>query len=95
VGFIELLLLALGDSPEVIINTGGAGSVFPPPLIKSKSIPFKVTIPAGLPASGLALADQVKRPDRQRREADWICPLTRLHFFPLFERSLWKLLPFY
>ena len=40
-----------------------------------KGYPFEVTIPGGLTASGVILADQVKSLDWRAREAEWICTL--------------------
>lgn len=40
-----------------------------------KGYPFEVTIPNGLPASGVILADQVKSLDWQARDVEFICAL--------------------
>lgn len=40
-----------------------------------KGYPFEVMIPAGLPVSGVILADQVKSLDWQAREAEFVCEL--------------------
>lgn len=40
-----------------------------------KGYPFEVTIPSGLPASGVILADQVKSLDWQARDVEFICAL--------------------
>ena len=42
---------------------------------QTKGYPFEVQIPAGLPASGVVLADQLKSLDWQAREASFICAL--------------------
>ena len=41
----------------------------------SKSYPFEVALPKGLPISGVALSDQVKSADWRAREAAFICIL--------------------
>ncbi len=40
-----------------------------------KGYPFEVTIPNGLPASGVILADQVKSLDWRSRDVEFICAL--------------------
>jgi mRNA interferase MazF len=40
-----------------------------------KGYPFEVSIPAGLPVSGVVLADQVKSLDWGAREAEFVCAL--------------------
>lgn len=40
-----------------------------------KGYPFEVTIPNGLPASGVILADQVKSLDWRARDVEFICAL--------------------
>lgn len=37
-----------------------------------KGYPFEVPLPAGLPVSGVVLADQVKSIDRRARRIEWI-----------------------
>lgn len=44
-----------------------------PITTKVKGYPFEVTIPEGLPVSGVVLADQVKSLDWQVRKAEFIC----------------------
>lgn len=40
-----------------------------------KGYPFEVSLPAGLPVTGVILADQVKNLDWQARDAEFICAL--------------------
>ena len=40
-----------------------------------KGYPFEVALPAGLPVTGVVLADQVKSLDWRAREAEFICAL--------------------
>jgi mRNA interferase MazF len=40
-----------------------------------KGYPFEVVIPAGLPATGVILSDQIKSLDWRARKAEWVCSL--------------------
>ena len=40
-----------------------------------KGYPFEVAIPAGLPATGVVLSDQIKSLDWRTRKAEWVCSL--------------------
>lgn len=40
-----------------------------------KGYPFEVAVPAGLPVTGVVLADQVKSLDWQARDAEFVCAL--------------------
>jgi mRNA interferase MazF len=40
-----------------------------------KGYPFEVVIPAGLPATGVILSNQIKSLDWRARKAEWICSL--------------------
>ena len=42
-----------------------------------KGYPFEVTLPPGLPVSGVVLSDQVKSLDWRARKAELVCPLPR------------------
>jgi len=42
-----------------------------------KGYPFEVTIPAGLPVTGVVLLDQIKNLDWRIRRAERICTLSR------------------
>jgi len=46
-----------------------------PVTSRVKSYPFEVTIPDGLPVSGIILSDQVKSLDWRARNAEKACPL--------------------
>jgi mRNA interferase MazF len=41
----------------------------------AKGYPFEVSLPDGLPISGVVLADHVKSADWRARQAEFICPL--------------------
>jgi mRNA interferase MazF len=40
-----------------------------------KGYPFEVAVPAGLPATGVILSDQIKSLDWGARKAEWVCSL--------------------
>ena len=42
---------------------------------QQKGYPFEVAVPAGLPVSGVILADQIKSLDWRARKAEYICSL--------------------
>jgi mRNA interferase MazF len=46
-----------------------------PVTSKVKAYPFEVSLPAGLPISGVVLADQAKSADWRARQAAYICEL--------------------
>lgn len=63
---------ALALSPEAYNRKAGL-AVFCPITTRVKGYPFEVAIPAGLKASGVVLADQVKSLDWQARGARFCC----------------------
>jgi mRNA interferase MazF len=50
-------------------------AVLCPIVPQVKGYPFEVTIPAGLPVSGVILADQVRSLGWRAGRAEWICSL--------------------
>lgn len=48
-------------------------AVFCPITERVKGYPFEVAVPAGLPASGVILSDQVKSLDWKARNAEFCC----------------------
>ena len=43
---------------------------------QKKGYPFEVSLPTGLPVSGVVLSDQIKSLDWRIRKAEYICRLT-------------------
>ena len=69
-----------GTRPAVILSSriynARAGLVLAVPITRqTKGYPFEVPLPAGLPISGVVLADQVKSLDWRARNAQLICAL--------------------
>ena len=69
-----------GRRPAVVLSparyNGKVGlAIFCPITTHSKGYPFEVAIPAGLAASGVILADQVKSLDWRIRQAEFFCVL--------------------
>ena len=69
-----------GRRPAVVISpqsyNGKVGlAIFCPVTSQIKGYPFEVLIPAGLPAAGAILSDQVKSLDWRARNAELICTL--------------------
>jgi mRNA interferase MazF len=67
-----------GRRPALVLSTesynGLVGlAMFCPITGRSKGYPFEVALPAGLPVSGVALADHMKSLDWRARQADYIC----------------------
>lgn len=50
-------------------------ALFCPITSQIKGYPFEVEVPAGLPITGVILADQVRSLDWRAREAEFICVL--------------------
>jgi mRNA interferase MazF len=65
---------ALVISPQAYNDKAGLALVCPV-TSQVKGYPFEVGLPAGLPVSGVVLADQVKSLDWQARRADFLCRL--------------------
>lgn len=63
---------ALVLSPKSYNSRVGLG-IFCPITNQAKGYPFEVALPAGLPVSGVVLADQVRNLDWQARQADFEC----------------------
>lgn len=63
---------ALTLSAESYNRKVGLG-IFCPVTAQIKGYPFEVSVPAGLKASGVILADQVKSLDWQARDARYCC----------------------
>lgn len=68
---------ALALSAETYNRKAGL-SIFCPITTQVKGYPFEVHIPAGLKASGVILADQVKSLDWQARNAEYCCRVPEL-----------------
>ncbi len=61
-------------SPRLYNEKVGLG-LFCPVTSQAKGYPFEVTLPPGLPVSGVALCDQVKSLDWNSRKAHFVCRL--------------------
>ena len=64
-----------GRRPAVVLSPGTYNArvglaLFCPVTSKEKGYPFEVRIPAGLPVSGVVLADQLKSLDWRARQAE-------------------------
>jgi mRNA interferase MazF len=69
-----------GRRPAVVVSPAAynrkTGLVLVCPVTShAKGYPFEVVLPAGLPVSGVILADQVKSSDWRARQAAFICEL--------------------
>jgi mRNA interferase MazF len=69
-----------GRRPAVVLSpgtyNGKAGlAVFCPVTTQIKGYPFEVSVPEGLPVSGVVLADQVRTMDWRARRAEFVCSL--------------------
>ncbi|MGH9421802.1 MAG: endoribonuclease MazF, partial [Thermoanaerobaculia bacterium] len=65
---------ALVLSPRIYNSRTGL-AILCPVTTQIKGYPFEVSIPSGLPVSGVVLADQVRNLDWQARKASLICPV--------------------
>ena len=65
---------ALVLSPRVYNGKVGL-AILCPVTNQIKGYPFEVLVPAGLPLTGVVLADQVKSLDWRARNAEFICAL--------------------
>jgi mRNA interferase MazF len=68
---------ALTLSPEAYNDKAGL-AIFCPITTQIKGYPFEVRLPAGLKASGVVLADQVKSLDWQARSAQFCCKVPEM-----------------
>lgn len=69
-----------GRRPAVVLspvtyNEKAGLAIMCPVTSQIKGYPFEVTLPSGLPVSGVILADQVKSLDWHARKAEMICTL--------------------
>lgn len=69
-----------GRRPAVVLSprsyNGRVGLLLACPVTsQQKGYPFEVAVPAGLPVSGVVLADQIKSLDWRARKAEYICSL--------------------
>lgn len=69
-----------GRRPAVVLSPGAYNAkvglaILCPVTSQIKGYPFEVLIPAGLPATGVVLADQVKSLDWRARDAEQMCVL--------------------
>jgi mRNA interferase MazF len=60
---------------------------------QQKEYPFEIPVPAGLPVSGVVLADQIKSLDWRARRAEYICSLPDDTVNELLAKALALLLP--
>lgn len=72
----------IGRRPAVVLSPAAYNAkvglaLMCPITSRIKGYPFEVTIPAGLPVSGVVLSDQVKSLDWRVRRAEGICSLPR------------------
>jgi mRNA interferase MazF len=72
-----------GRRPAVVISLHSYNervglAVFCPVTNRIKGYPFEVSIPQGLPVTGVVLSDQVKSMDWLTRNAERICALPRV-----------------
>lgn len=70
-----------GRRPALVISpasyNGKVGlAVFCPITSQVTGYPFEVSIPSGLPVSGVILSDQAKSLDWQARKAEFLCKLS-------------------
>ena len=68
-----------GRRPALVLSPASYNSkvgllIACPITSQSKGYPFEVALPAGLPVSGVILADQLRSLDWRAREAALICP---------------------
>lgn len=68
-----------GRRPALVLSpasyNGKVGLLLACPITsQSKGYPFEVALPAGLPVSGVILADQLRNLDWRVRNAELICP---------------------
>ncbi len=69
-----------GRRPAVVLSPGAYNArvglaILCPITNQVKGYPFEVQIPAGLPVTGVILADQVKSLDWRARDAEQMCVL--------------------
>lgn len=69
-----------GRRPAVVLSPGAYNArvglaLLCPVTSKEKGYPFEVRIPAGLPVSGVILADQIKSLDWRARQAELVVRL--------------------
>ncbi len=71
-----------GRRPAVVLSpaayNGKVGLALTCPITSQvKGYPFEVSLPVGLPVTGIVLSDQVKSVDWRARRAEWICSLSQ------------------
>jgi mRNA interferase MazF len=71
-----------GRRPAVVLSPGAYNAkvglaILCPISSQVKGYPFEVGIPAGLPVTGVILADQVKSLDWRAQRAEWVCALPK------------------
>ncbi|MDQ7828146.1 MAG: endoribonuclease MazF [Armatimonadota bacterium] len=81
-----------GRRPALVLSPGAYNArvglaLCCPITSRAKEYPFEVTIPPGLPVTGVVLADQVRSLDWRVRRAEFICRLPR----PQVEETLARL----
>jgi mRNA interferase MazF len=69
-----------GRRPAVVLSPGSYNrrvglAIVCPLTSQQKGYPFEVTLPDGLPVTGVVLSDQVKNLDWRARRAEFICAL--------------------
>jgi mRNA interferase MazF len=87
-----------GRRPAVVVSpqsyNGKVGlAIFCPVTGQIKGYPFEVLIPAGLPATGAILSDQIKSLDWRARKAELICALPARTISEVLEKLATLLAP--
>ncbi len=82
-----------GRRPAVVLSpksyNGKVGLLLACPVTgQQKGYPFEVEVPAGLPVSGVVLADQIKSLDWRARRAEYICSLPASTVHELLAKAL-------
>jgi mRNA interferase MazF len=85
-----------GRRPAVVLSPGAYNAkvglaILCPVTSQIKGYPFEVLIPAGLPVTGVILADQVKSLDWRTRDAEQVCVLPRETIAEILQK-VWVLL---
>lgn len=72
-------------SPEMYNEKAGL-AIMCPVTSQIKGYPFEVSMPSGLPVSGVILADQVKSLDWRARNAELICTMPAKAISEIFQK---------
>jgi mRNA interferase MazF len=82
-----------GRRPAVVLSpasyNGKVGLALLCPVTNQiKGYPFEALLPAGLPVTGVVLADQIKSLDWLARRAEWICRLPEATIIEVLQKLL-------